>query len=73
MLAHIRRIGIAGIAQKPPDLCAIYACDHCHSVLDGREKLPAPGLTRIELDQAILFGLLRTLVIVNAKLDEEPA
>lgn len=68
VLAHIRRAGVAGIGQKPPDLCGVYACDHCHSVIDGREKLPPPGLTRLELDQAILFALLRTLALVNKQL-----
>ncbi len=63
VLAHVRRANIAGMGQKPPDLCGIHACAHCHDLIDGRAKLP--NLSRLELDQAILFGLLRTLVVVS--------
>lgn len=67
VLAHIRRANVAGMGQKPPDLCAVYACDKCHAIIDGREMLA--GLTRLELDQQILFALCRTLAAVQRKLD----
>jgi hypothetical protein len=38
VLAHIRRFGWAGIAQKPHDLLSLYACSSCHDVMDGRAK-----------------------------------
>jgi hypothetical protein len=63
--AHIRRANIAGMGQKPCDLAMLYACSNCHDVIDGRVK---SALTRLELDQFILFGLLRTLSIVYAEL-----
>lgn len=36
VLAHIRRFGWAGTAQKPPDFLAVFACSACHDALDGR-------------------------------------
>lgn len=65
VLAHIRR-NIAGMGMKPADLCGVYACARCHNLLDGREQLA--NITRTELDQYILFALLRTLAIVQKAL-----
>jgi hypothetical protein len=31
VLAHIRQYSGTGMAQKPPDWWAIYACDRCHA------------------------------------------
>lgn len=67
VLAHIRRAGIAGVGQKPPDLCGVYACAPCHSLIDGRTSLA--NVSRLEIDQGILFALLRTLVIVSKELN----
>lgn len=67
VLAHIRRAGIAGVGQKPPDLCGFYCCSAHHDIVDGRKV--AANLTRVEIDQAILFALLRTLVIVSKELN----
>lgn len=36
VLAHIRIGGTAGMGMKPPDVCAVPACDHCHDWLDSR-------------------------------------
>jgi Protein of unknown function (DUF1364) len=36
ILAHLRFFGWAGIAQKPADFLAVYACQHCHDVIDRR-------------------------------------
>jgi len=66
VLAHIRRAGIAGTGMKPPGLCGIYACHGCHEIMDGRRPT---SMTRLELDRMILFGLLRTLTIVQKELD----
>lgn len=66
MLCHIRRAGIAGMGQKPPDLCGFYGCANCHDLIDGRQHLA--NLSRLELDQYTLFALLRTLVIVSKNL-----
>lgn len=37
VLAHIP-CGHKGVGMKGPDVIACFACDHCHSVLDGRRK-----------------------------------
>lgn len=66
VLAHIRRAGIAGVGQKPPDLCAIFCCSAHHDLIDGRKMFA--NLTKLEIDQAILFALLRTLVVVSKEL-----
>lgn len=36
VLAHLRFFGWAGIAQKPDDLLAVFACHACHDALDRR-------------------------------------
>lgn len=38
VLAHIRRAGIAGMGQKPPDTCAVFACSDCHDAIDVRTR-----------------------------------
>lgn len=60
--AHVRRANIAGMGQKPCDLAMVYACSHCHDVIDGRVMLP--NLSKLELDQYVFFALCRTLAIV---------
>ena len=52
VLAHIRRGNVAGVGQKPPDVCAVPMCDHCHGTYDGRYR--ANGMTRAELDAEAL-------------------
>lgn len=37
VLAHLP-CGQKGMGMKGPDQIACFACDHCHSVLDGRRK-----------------------------------
>jgi len=56
VLAHIRRGGVAGAGQKPPDTCAVLACAACHDKIDGRTAAPVA-----DLDTYILEGLCRTL------------
>ncbi len=55
VLAHLRRFGLAGMAQKPPDWAGVFACFHCHDRLDRRD----PGLPVGDGD--ILRALVETL------------
>ena len=55
VLAHIRRFGWAGMAQKPHDFLAVYACSACHDVLDSRDASAPIG------DDDILRALGETL------------
>ena len=59
-LCHIRRFGIAGMGEKPPDLCGLYACQNCHDLLDIRK---GDGVS----DTDILRALLLTLVEVSKR------
>jgi hypothetical protein len=74
VLAHIRRANVAGMGQKPSNLCALFACSACHDVIDGRADyrllLPLSDLTRLELeawvirlslDSDVLSALVRQL------------
>jgi len=38
VLAHIRMFGWAGMAQKPADYLAVFACSACHDALDKRSS-----------------------------------
>ena len=58
VLAHIRRGGVAGVGQKPPDPCGVFACSACHDALDGRTNRL---VTMEELDACIVEGQQRTL------------
>jgi hypothetical protein len=42
VLAHIRRGSGAGVAQKPDDTFAVFACHACHDALDGRRGAEVP-------------------------------
>ena len=59
VLAHLRRGGVAGMGQKPPDICGVHACSKCHDCIDGRTPH-----TINDLDSMILDGLVRTLAVV---------
>lgn len=37
VLAHLRCFGWAGMAQKPHDFLAVYACSACHDAIDRRD------------------------------------
>lgn len=60
VLAHIRKFGWAGTAQKPPDFLGVYACSNCHDKMDRRSKggvsdediLRALGETQIQMARA---------------------
>jgi hypothetical protein len=51
VLAHIRRGGTAGGAQKPADINGVPACFHCHAVYDGKKQ---KEYTREQLDAEML-------------------
>ena len=63
VLAHIRRGGVAGVGQKPPDLCGVHACSSCHDALDGRS-----GPMKEASDTDILEALCRTLALVSKEI-----
>ena len=65
VLAHVRRAGNAGVGQKPPDICGIWACFDCHNAIDKRNNVGS--ITPSEMDGYILDGLIRTL----AQLDRD--
>lgn len=37
VLCHLP-VGMKGIGMKSPDLFAVFGCDHCHAVIDGRAR-----------------------------------
>jgi hypothetical protein len=57
VLAHIRRASVAGMGQKPPDTCAVWACSSCHDEIDRRTH--TRRLKAIEGD--LLDALVRQL------------
>ena len=61
VLAHIRAFGWAGMAQKPPDFLAVYACSACHDALDRRAKDAEWGW------DDVLRALGETLMRLHAK------
>jgi len=62
ILAHIRLGGVAGMGQKPPDMCSTFACSACHDVIDGRTKT---DLDRIQIESHMLHGMVRSLKIID--------
>lgn len=60
VLAHVRTFGNAGIAQKPHDFCAVYACHACHDAMDRRDAATA-GLIGFE-------DLLRAMIETQARM-----
>lgn len=63
ILAHLRFFGWAGIAQKPSDLLAVFACHACHDALDRRNAATA-GLWGFE---DVLRALGETLLRQEAQ------
>ncbi|VEB26182.1 82 prophage-derived uncharacterized protein ybcO [Actinobacillus lignieresii] len=61
VLAHIRNAGITGGGQKANDIHGAYCCSACHDVLDRRVK---SDLSREELENAHLWGVIRTQLIL---------
>lgn len=61
VLAHYRMAGTCGIAMKPSDIQAAYACSRCHDAVDGRLKT---DLSHDELQTAFAEGVMRTQQIL---------
>ena len=59
VLAHIRRGNVAGMGQKPPDLCGVWACSSCHDAMDGR--VDVPRWVSDDMDYYILTALVQQL------------
>lgn len=57
VLAHIRRAHTAGVGQKPPDTCGVFACSACHDEIDRRTRY----LKMDELNDYLLDALCRQL------------
>lgn len=60
-LAHLRIANVAGVGQKPPDLCGVIACDSCHKVIDRQTHLN--HYSREEVRTFVLEALVRTLAL----------
>jgi hypothetical protein len=56
VLAHVRMAGITGAGQKAPDLLGAWACNNCHSEVDGRSRILERDFVRL----AFYEGVLRT-------------
>lgn len=57
VLAHLRIGGVAGMGQKPPDVCAMPMCAACHDLADGRRSVV--GATSVEVKAALLRGYVQ--------------
>lgn len=57
VLAHLRRANVAGVGQKPPDTCAVWACSACHDEIDRRTREHDTK----EIDGDLLDALVRQL------------
>lgn len=57
VLAHLRRANVAGIGQKPPDTCAVWACSACHDEIDRRSR----NRRMAEIEGDLLDALVRQL------------
>lgn len=47
VLAHLRMFGWGGMGSKPHDFLAVYACQHCHDILDRRDASAPIGFDDI--------------------------
>lgn len=66
VLCHLRMFGGGGMGYKPPDSEAVYGCDHCHSLIDGRTRL-IPELSRLMTWEIVARALIRTHRIMRAE------
>ena len=65
-LCHIRRFGWAGMGQKPHDLLGVFACQHCHDVMDGRIKGECSDTDLLRAHGETMMALLLSGAIVIA-------
>ena len=68
VLCHLRLGNVAGVGQKPPDLCAVHACSGCHDALDGRTDASGKMWAIEDRHSDILYALNRTLALVSKEL-----
>ncbi len=66
---HVRKGGVAGWGQKPPDLCGIIGCFECHAVIDGVIRT---DYTKVEIESMMLDGMVRTMAIVDKHFELVP-
>ena len=66
---HVRLGGVAGMGQKPPDLCGFFGCSSCHDLADYRVK---SDLTRVQIESHILHAMVRSLKIISESFELVP-
>ena len=54
--AHLRTTGV-GLGRKPLDSMLVYACNHCHDVIDKRKRT---NIMPIEVAEATIRALAET-------------
>lgn len=56
VLAHLP-CGQKGIGMKSPDMMGVYACYHCHAIIDGpkRWEVPARDYLRALAETQMMF------------------
>ena len=67
VLCHLRMFGWAGMAQKPKDYLAVFACSNCHDALDRRrpdewgfdDVLRALGETLMRQEEIGTYGEIK--------------
>lgn len=59
VLAHLP-LGGRGTGLKASDDHAVYACDACHAVIDGRDKQGRARISLAELYECLLRALAET-------------
>lgn len=67
--AHFRVGGVAGMGQKPPDMCGSLCCSACHDVIDGRTQ---SNLSRIQIESHMLHGMVRSLKLIDEQFELVP-
>ncbi len=67
--AHYRLGAVAGMGQKPPDLCGAFACSGCHDAIDRRVKT---DFTKVQVEAMMLYGIVRSLAIISKHYDITP-
>jgi len=64
-LCHLRMFGGGAAGMKPHDSEAVFACTHCHDLLDQRSKWPS-WLTMTVMFEYIAWAIIRTLRLQRA-------
>ena len=65
VLAHLRRFGWAGMAQKPHDVLAVFACDACHAKQESRHPDCTDGDLLRALGETLLIQLADGFIRVD--------